>query len=86
MNRTPTEKGNSYTIKVLYKKEGIMEKVIVIQDLEKVYPKNVTALKKVSLSVNNGEILGLIGPNGAGKTICVSVLAIFITSVCLCFK
>jgi ABC-type branched-subunit amino acid transport system ATPase component len=83
MNRTPTEKGNSYTIKVLYKKEGIMEKVIVIQDLEKVYPKNVT---EVSLSVNNGEILGLIGPNGAGKTICVSVLAIFITSVCLYFK
>jgi len=63
-----------------------MEKVIVIQDLEKVYPKNVTALKKISLTIDNGEILGLIGPNGAGKTTCVFIFTIFITSICLCSK
>lgn len=28
----------------------------------------VMALKKMSLTVNHGEIVGLIGPNGAGKT------------------
>jgi ABC-type Fe3+/spermidine/putrescine transport system ATPase subunit len=27
-----------------------------------------TAVNKVSMTVNEGEILGLIGPNGAGKT------------------
>jgi len=42
--------------KELHKKEALMEKVIVIQDLEKVYPKNVTALKKISLTINSGEI------------------------------
>ena len=36
------------TIKELHKKEALMEKVIAIQDLEKVYPKNVTALKKLT--------------------------------------
>ena len=51
-----------------------MEKVIAIRDLEKVYPKNVTALKKISLTINNGEILGLIGPNGADKTTLVRII------------
>jgi lipopolysaccharide export system ATP-binding protein len=29
-----------------------------------------TVVKDVSLSVNNGEVIGLLGPNGAGKTTC----------------
>lgn len=33
-----------------------------------------TALKKVDLSVNEGEIYGFIGPNGAGKSTTIRVL------------
>jgi branched-chain amino acid transport system ATP-binding protein len=34
----------------------------------------VTALDRVSFTINRGEILGLIGPNGAGKTTCFNVM------------
>lgn len=33
------------------------------------------ALKDVSFTVNEGEIVGLIGPNGAGKTTCFNVVS-----------
>jgi branched-chain amino acid transport system ATP-binding protein len=36
-----------------------------------------TAIDKVSLRLEQGEILGLIGPNGAGKTTLVNVLSGF---------
>jgi lipopolysaccharide export system ATP-binding protein len=37
------------------------------KDLIKLYSKR-TVVNKVSLDVNQGEIVGLLGPNGAGKT------------------
>ena len=37
------------------------------EDLVKIYGRR-TVVKKVSLKVNRGEIVGLLGPNGAGKT------------------
>jgi len=33
-----------------------------------------TAVNKVNLSINEGELVGLIGPNGAGKTTCFNML------------
>src|SRR5690606_30503393 len=35
----------------------------------------VTALDRVSVDVQPGEIYGLLGPNGAGKTTCLRILS-----------
>jgi ABC-2 type transport system ATP-binding protein len=52
--------------------------LIETKDLLKVYPvgknKNVTALNKVTMSVEEGEIFGILGPNGSGKTTCLKLL------------
>lgn len=52
---------------------------IEISDLEKTYPKGwrrkeKEALKKISLTVSEGEAFGFIGPNGAGKSTTIKIL------------
>jgi ABC-type multidrug transport system ATPase subunit len=47
--------------------------MIVVNDLHKQYG-DVVALRKVSLSVEQGELFGLIGPDGAGKTTLMRIL------------
>ena len=49
------------------------ESAIIVQDLTKIYPK-VTAVDRVSFTVEPGEIFGLLGPNGAGKTTIIRLL------------
>lgn len=48
---------------------------IVIENLEKVYPEGLKALKGISLSIEKGDFFGLLGPNGAGKTTAVQILS-----------
>ncbi|MCU4718001.1 ABC transporter ATP-binding protein [Halapricum hydrolyticum] len=50
-----------------------MTDVLVARDLARTYGDTV-ALAGVSLSVGEGEVLGLVGPNGAGKTTLVRAL------------
>jgi ABC-2 type transport system ATP-binding protein len=50
-----------------------MSAIIEVKDLTKKYGK-FTALDKVNLTVNPGEIYGFIGPNGAGKTTAIRVI------------
>ncbi len=42
-------------------------------------PKYIKALDNVSLTVQQGTILGLLGPNGAGKTTLIKILATLVT-------
>ncbi|MHB1676287.1 MAG: ABC transporter ATP-binding protein [Sulfuriferula sp.] len=50
-----------------------MSDIIRIEGVSKQFG-GIRALHKVSLSVRQGEILGLIGPNGAGKTTLFNIL------------
>lgn len=43
------------------------ETIISLQQLTKKYETN-TAVNRLTLSINKGEIFGLLGPNGAGKS------------------
>lgn len=66
-----------------------MASIVEINDLVKVFPKQknyfefvrnpfkiemFTALNKVNLQVERGEVFGLLGPNGAGKTTLIKIL------------
>lgn len=51
-----------------------MTAIIDIDQLTKRYDSGTHALDRVSLQINEGEILALLGPNGAGKTTLISTI------------
>ncbi|MET0088448.1 MAG: ABC transporter ATP-binding protein [Candidatus Thiodiazotropha sp.] len=48
---------------------------LVIDNLHKTYRNGFTALKGVSLVVEEGDFYALLGPNGAGKSTAISIIA-----------
>src|SRR3954454_12324198 len=44
------------------------------EDLAKVYPGDVQAVRGISFDVSQGEVFGWLGPNGAGKSTTVGML------------
>ncbi|MEZ5538268.1 MAG: ABC transporter ATP-binding protein [Thiolinea sp.] len=51
-----------------------MPDIINVSQLQKTYDSGHQALKSVSLTIQDGEILALLGPNGAGKTTLISII------------
>jgi ABC-2 type transport system ATP-binding protein len=58
----------------LQKRDDVVEPVISITGLSKVYASGFRALNNVDLEIRRGEIFALLGPNGAGKTTLISIV------------
>jgi putative ABC transport system ATP-binding protein len=42
--------------------------VVAVREVTKDYPGGVRALRKVSLTIDSGELVGIVGPSGSGKS------------------
>ncbi len=49
-------------------------KALSVTDLHKTYASGFTALRGVSLDVEQGEFFALLGPNGAGKSTLIGIV------------
>ena len=47
---------------------------LTINNLKKVYPNGVEALKGINIDVESGDFYALLGPNGAGKTTAIGII------------
>ncbi|ULQ58734.1 ABC transporter ATP-binding protein [Brucepastera parasyntrophica] len=47
---------------------------IETEDITKIFPNGVTAVKSLNLKIPEGTVFGFLGPNGAGKTTTVRIL------------
>lgn len=54
--------------------------LVSINEVSKLYQNGFKALKKISLKINNGEIIALLGPNGAGKTTLINIICGIVTA------
>jgi ABC-2 type transport system ATP-binding protein len=52
----------------------IIQDIVVVEDLRKIYGKDIVAVDGISFQVHEGEIFGFLGPNGAGKSTTIKIL------------
>ncbi len=48
--------------------------IIMMRDIDYIYPNGTEALKKINLNIFKGELVGIMGKNGAGKTSLIRTL------------
>jgi ABC-2 type transport system ATP-binding protein len=46
-----------------------------VENLTKIYPGNLHALKGINMNVNEGDFFALLGPNGAGKSTTIGIIS-----------
>ncbi|MDR7279236.1 ABC transporter ATP-binding protein [Catenuloplanes atrovinosus] len=51
-----------------------MTRVLSVRDASRVYPGGVTALDRVSLDIDAGELVAIVGPSGSGKSTLLSIM------------
>jgi len=52
---------------------------LLIKNLNKTYNNNITALKNIDLTVEQGDFFALLGPNGAGKSTTIGIITSLVT-------
>jgi branched-chain amino acid transport system ATP-binding protein len=79
--RAVSSNGGRATTKEQRRRSSLLagEPVLEVREISKHYG-GVTALDEVSLTLHDGQILGVIGPNGAGKTSLFDVICGFQTA------
>ena len=50
-------------------------RIVVVENLVKVYPGGTRAVDGVEFAVERGELFGFLGPNGAGKSTLMKILS-----------
>lgn len=48
--------------------------MIILKNITKIYPPNLTALKNINLRIEPGEFVSIVGQSGAGKTTLIKLL------------
>jgi ABC-2 type transport system ATP-binding protein len=57
-----------------------VEPIVAIAGVSKTYKTGATALDRVDLEIQRGEIFALLGPNGAGKTTLINIVCGIVTA------
>ncbi len=55
-------------------KTTILETILTIENLNKIYGKKVHAVNNISFEIHKGNVYGILGPNGSGKSTTLGIV------------